>query len=179
VRAKVRSTWCAVPVGKGVGSMEAILRRLLPDGKFINVSPGRTRAMRAVRGKGNRSTELRLRLALVRAGICGWSMHPPLVGKPDFLLRNGTLAVFVDGCYWHGCTKCGHIPKSNVQFWTAKIELNRARDQRTNRRLRKMGIGVLRLWEHELLNDTEKCVKRVMRRLFAKPRAGSRIPQQL
>ncbi|MHB8974086.1 MAG: PDDEXK family nuclease [Pirellulaceae bacterium] len=86
--------------------------------------------MRAVRGRGNKSTETRLRLALVRAGISGWRLHAKEVhGKPDFFFPAASLAVFVDGCFWHGCPRCGHIPKAHALFWRTKIDRNKHRDQ--------------------------------------------------
>ena len=84
--------------------MEKILRRELPGGQFRDVTPARSRAMAAVRGKGNISTEQRLRLALVRAGVSGWTLHTKsIVGCPDFYFAKQRLAIFTDGCFWHGC----------------------------------------------------------------------------
>ncbi len=119
--------------------------------------------MAAVKGKGNKTTERSLRLALVRAGIRGWTMHPPdISGKPDFYFAVNRLAVFVDGCFWHGCGKCGHIPKTNSQFWRAKIERNRQRDIATSRRLKAIGIRVQRVWEHDLQHSLARCVRNVV-----------------
>lgn len=110
--------------------------------------------MAAVRGRGNRSTEARLRLGLVRAGICGWKLHPKDVpGRPDFYFPEKRLAVFVDGCFWHGCPQCGHLPRVNPAFWTAKIRRNRERDSEMSARLESAGVKVKRLWEHELNGD--------------------------
>lgn len=148
--------------------MDKELRKLLKGGKFEGVTPERSRAMRAVRGKGNKSTESRLRLALVRAGVRGWTMHPRTVkGKPDFYFPAHRLAVFVDGCFWHGCGDCGHIPKTNTGFWRAKIAKNRDRDSRTTACLREQGIVVLRFWEHELDADLEVCLDKIQARLVA------------
>ena len=134
--------------------METALRRHLPSGQFVNVSPARSKAMGAVRGRGNRTTEVRLRSALVRAGVRGWKVRPRGVpGNPDFTFPRKKVAVFVDGCFWHGCTVCGHFPKSNSSFWKAKILRNRQRDRQTNKRLTKEGYRVLRFWEHQLATD--------------------------
>ncbi len=106
--------------------MEKALRRKLPGGRFENVSPVRSRAMAAVSGKGNITTERRLRLALVRAGIRGWQLHPKgLSGRPDFLFPEAKFAVFADGCFWHGWRKCGHVPSKHSDFWRAKIKRTR------------------------------------------------------
>src|SRR3712207_4254253 len=102
--------------------MEKLLRSKLTNGEFSNQSPARSKMMGAVKGRGNRSTEVRLRLALVRSKIKGWKVHPKgLVGKPDFYFPTNKLVIFVDGCFWHGCLECGHIPKSNKPFWETKI----------------------------------------------------------
>src|SRR6185312_14114452 len=78
--------------------MEKQLRMLLPRGKFINVAASRSRSMSCVRGKNNRTTELTLRMAFVRSGFAGWSLHSALVGKPDFYFVRSKTAIFVDGC---------------------------------------------------------------------------------
>jgi DNA mismatch endonuclease (patch repair protein) len=111
----------------------------------------RSRVMAQVRSKGNRSTEWRLRAALVRAGIRGWTLNAAdLTGKPDFVFPVQRLAVFVDGCFWHGCPKCQRIPSSNVSYWDRKIGRNRDRDRAVDNRLKCDGWKVLRIWEHQL-----------------------------
>lgn len=90
-------------------------------------------------------------MCLVRAGISGWELHPKTIrGRPDFYFPQEHLAVFVDGCFWHGCAKCGHTPLTRSEFWAAKFERNRRRDKSTSRLLRKQGVRVLRIWEHRL-----------------------------
>ena len=65
-----------------------------------------------------RTTEKRLRALLVQRGISGWVMNAAdLPGRPDFVFRRRRLAVFVDGCFWHGCDRCQKASKSNVSFW--------------------------------------------------------------
>jgi DNA mismatch endonuclease, patch repair protein len=122
--------------------------------------------MRAVRGTGNATTELRLRMALVRAGVTGWtSQRSDLPGKPDFYFESANLAIFVDGCFWHGCRKCGHIPKTNQAFWALKIERNRGRHRKVALMLRNEGIGVIRFWEHQLQWNVLECVRRIQARI--------------
>lgn len=131
--------------------MERKLRKTLEDGKFKNVSAERSKTMAAIRGKNNRTTELRLRMALVRAGIRGWKANVSgLPGKPDFFFREHQIAVFVDGCFWHGCPKCGHYPKTRNSFWKTKLLRNKERDKKNRRELRKDGIKVVSIWEHSL-----------------------------
>jgi DNA mismatch endonuclease (patch repair protein) len=107
--------------------------------------------MSAIRGKNNRTTELILRMALVRAGIRGWKTNvEELPGKPDFFFHKKNIAVFVDGCFWHGCPKCGHYPKTRGSFWKMKILRNKERDKKNRLKLRKEGIKVINIWEHSL-----------------------------
>jgi DNA mismatch endonuclease (patch repair protein) len=88
-------------------------------------------------------------------------MHPRLPGSPDFYFKSSRLAVFVDGCFWHGCRRCGHIPKTNTSFWAAKLSRNRERDRDVARDLRARGIVVVRIWEHELTSDLRGSVRRL------------------
>ena len=130
--------------------MERLLKQTLPGGQFSNVSAIRSRSMAAVKSKNNLSTERLLRMALVRSGIRGWITHANLPGRPDIYFPKEKLAIFLDGCFWHGCSRCGHIPKTNTLFWETKIKRNRQRDQRNSQLLRGQGVFVIRAWEHSL-----------------------------
>jgi DNA mismatch endonuclease (patch repair protein) len=144
--------------------MERFLKSKLKNGAFSGVSAQRSRIMSAIRGKGNKSTELILKMALVRAGVKGWVLHPSTIcGKPDFYFPNAKVALFVDGCFWHGCSKCGHIPATRSEFWKSKFERNRQRDRKTKTSLCSIGIHPLRIWEHEL--RTKQSVNRTISRL--------------
>lgn len=146
--------------------LEAVLRRALQSGKFSNVPLVVSLRMSAIRDRRNRTTEQRLRGALIQAGIRGWSVRPrDLPGCPDFLFRRSGLAVFVDGCFWHGCLRCSHSVRKNVAYWATKIRRNRERDKSKERDLRKLGLRVLRIWEHELLKSPLACAKRIERTL--------------
>src|SRR5271165_4531788 len=91
----------------------------------------RSRIMALVRPQHGRTTEKRLRAHLVQQGIHGWVMHGlGLPGRPDFVFASRRLAIFVDGCFWHGCSKCRKASKSNVDFWSEKIRTNQRRDKR-------------------------------------------------
>lgn len=126
----------------------------------------RSKNMRAIRSFGNKTTEKRL-LSLLRAHrLLGWRLRPAtILGKPDLLSREGRLAVFVDGCFWHGCPKCGHIPKTNRAYWRAKIARNQARDRRISRQLRALGFSVIRLRECDLKARKLECLRRIQRAL--------------
>ncbi|HQL96452.1 MAG TPA: very short patch repair endonuclease [Candidatus Hydrogenedentes bacterium] len=110
----------------------------------------RSEVMSRIRSRGNVRTELRLIEIMRGAGITGWRRGQPVLGRPDFVFRRERVAVFVDGCFWHGCPKCYRRPKSNRKFWDAKAARNRARDAEVTRALRRAGWTVVRIWEHAL-----------------------------
>lgn len=128
-----------------------------------DVSPEkRSSIMRAVRSRGNKSTEARLRAALIREGFRGWNVgarHLP--GKPDFIFYTERLVIFVDGCFWHGCPVCYRRPKSNQEYWDAKVKGNILRDRKSDCELAEMGWKVCRIWEHEVRENLEECLWRI------------------
>jgi len=132
--------------------------------------------MSKVRSTGNRSTEGRLRFALVSRGISGWQMHPRLVtGQPDFWFPKRHVAVFVDGCFWHGCPQCLRLPSANRKYWRSKIDGNRERARGVARLLKANGILVFRVWEHRLRTEAgrKKAVDEIFRRIiFQSSREG-------
>ncbi|MGE5362150.1 MAG: very short patch repair endonuclease [Bacteroidales bacterium] len=121
----------------------------------------RSDVMARIRGRGNRDTELAL-VALFRGyHITGWRRHQPLLGRPDFIFRKERLAVFVDGCFWHGCPRHCKMPAQNAEFWAAKLGRNRVRDRKVTSQLRARGWRVLRIWEHDLTAKPGHCIRKV------------------
>lgn len=116
----------------------------------------RSAHMAKIRGKGNKSTELAVEQALIDNGVIGWEkQNQEILGKPDFYFPQHKLVLFVDGCFWHGCPKCGrNTPRTRSEFWKDKIDSNRRRDSRYHRKLRSQGYHVMRVWEHELGHAT-------------------------
>lgn len=110
----------------------------------------RSQVMAAVRSTGNRATELRLMNIFRQHHITGWRRHWPFPGKPDFVFPSERLAVFVDGCFWHGCRWHCRMPKSRKAFWFPKIARNKERDRVVSRLLRQKGWRIFRVWEHAL-----------------------------
>lgn len=101
---------------------------------------------------------------------------PDLPGKPDYYLPGFRLAVFIDGCFFHGCLKHLRMPEENRAYWERKIRRNRERDRRINRRLREMGILPVRIWEHELRGSmaaAKRKLRRALRRRFGQERRAS------
>ena len=110
----------------------------------------RSAVMGKVRSKGNKSTELRLINIFNECGIKGWRRNYPVKGHPDFVFLKRHIAIFVDGCFWHGHDCRNTRPKQNEEFWSAKRERNIARDKAVTERFEMRGWTVLRIWECEL-----------------------------
>jgi DNA mismatch endonuclease (patch repair protein) len=132
--------------------------------------------MSRIRSKGNKKTEDRLRVALQLHKMRGWRRHTALPGTPDFVFPAARLAIFVDGCFWHGCPKHFRPPGRNAQFWLAKISANKRRDRRVDRELKDKGWRVVRIWEHQL---TRKESIRTLRRLHKLAFPGECLPESL
>ena len=124
----------------------------------------RSHVMSLIRGSGNKGTELRLMGIFKAHGITGWRRKAVVFGKPDFVFPKHKLAVFVDGCFWHGCPIHATRPKTNAKFWRTKIACNQARDRLVTRTLRRTGWRVLRIWEHELRKNNERRLLARLRR---------------
>jgi DNA mismatch endonuclease (patch repair protein) len=129
----------------------------------------RSQVMAAVLSRGNRETEQKLAKMLRLAGITGWRRHPPLLGHPDFVFRQQHLAIFVDGCFWHGCRWHCRMPQGNREYWQNKISRNATRDRATTRLLRQSGWRVLRIWAHSL-RSPEIVLHRITSVLCANPK---------
>ena len=119
----------------------------------------RSEVMSKILGKGNEKTEVRLATLMRAEGIRGWRRHLPILGRPDFSFQRQKVTVFVDGCFWHGCSRCFRLPKQNRAFWKAKIEGNRKRDLSVNGRLRRLGWKVIRIRECQLKHSVRVVVK--------------------
>lgn len=126
----------------------------------------RSQVMSLIRGHGNKDTELALIRIFRSHRITGWRRKWALFGKPDFVFPKLRLAIFVDGCFWHGCPEHGVKPGSNAEFWLNKFAANRARDQLVTRTLSSIGWRVLRIWEHELrAKNRPRLLRRIRRHL--------------
>ena len=111
----------------------------------------RHRCMASIRGKGTKP-EITVRKFLFSRGFRYRLNHPRLPGRPDIVLRKYRTVIFVNGCFWHGHEGCKHyvVPKSNTEFWIAKIERNRARDIDEQHELAAMGWHCITVWECQL-----------------------------
>lgn len=128
-----------------------------------NVSrKSRSRIMSAIRSKNNKTTEIRMKAVLVRSGIKGWKIRATkLPGNPDFTFTKRKLAVFIDGCFWHGCPTCYRRPSSSRKYWDQKKMDNKRRDKQVVRLLHLSNWEVIRIWEHTLKKNPTKVINRI------------------
>ncbi len=124
----------------------------------------RSETMRRVKSRGT-SCEAALGVELKRRGL-RWSRGKRadgVAGKPDFVFWRARVAVFVDGCFWHGCEEHCRVPRGNRAYWERKIARNTERDARVRRELRAAGWRVVRVWEHAVVRSVARCGARVER----------------
>jgi len=115
----------------------------------------------------NTSPEIILRKLLTAEGIRGYRLHYKILGKPDIVFPKKKITIFIDGCFWHKCKKDFIAPKTNKKFWFPKIKNNIARDKQVNRALKKTGWTVLRIWEHELKEISQKFLTKINQALLS------------
>jgi DNA mismatch endonuclease (patch repair protein) len=117
----------------------------------------------------NTKPELALRRELHARGL-RFRIHPALPGRPDVAFTRAKIAVFVDGCFWHGCAEHGTLPKNNREWWRAKIAGNLQRDRAKDEALAILGWDVLHFWEHETPEAAAALVEETWRRKTLRPR---------
>ena len=116
----------------------------------------RSKIMAAIHSK-NTKPEITLRKALWSNGF-RYRIHYGNE-KIDIAFPSKKLAIFVDGCFWHGCPLHSHIPKSNIEYWQPKLKKNKQRDINTTRNLENKGWQVVRFWEHEIQDIASAIMK--------------------
>lgn len=127
--------------------MDVYMKRQAPDRHDKLTSAQRSSNMAAVRSRGNLTTEIAVGRLLTQSGCRGYRKHWKTIGHPDFAWPSRKIALFVDGCFWHGCPKCYTAPKANHGFWAKKLAVNQERDRNVNSALRAAGWTVIRVWE--------------------------------
>jgi DNA mismatch endonuclease (patch repair protein) len=151
----------------------------------------RSEVLSRIRSRGNKDTELALAKLLRANRITGWRRQVNLIVsrrrrkethsskqnqvrvssprllrvKPDFVFLKSRTAIFVDGCFWHGCPKHATKPANNRAFWRRKLSSNKKRDRVVNQTLRHSGWHVIRIWECDLAKHPTTCVRRIQREL--------------
>lgn len=137
----------------------------------------RSDVMSRIRGRGNRDTELKLARLFRVHHVTGWrrqqrvrvrvkNRSAELTVHPDFIFPSLHVAVFVDGCFWHGCPKHSKIPENNRDFWMDKLSANKSRDRLVNRAMRQVGWQIIRIWEHDLAKRPEFCIRRIRKAIM-------------
>jgi DNA mismatch endonuclease (patch repair protein) len=132
---------------------------LMPD---VFTKAKRSQVMSRIRGRGNKETEMALAKLLRAHRITGWRRHLSVFGRPDFVFLKLRVAIFVDGCFWHGCPRHSNMPVNNRKFWKKKLSANALRDRLVTRTLRAKGWRVVRIWEHDL---SRKRIPRLLARI--------------
>jgi DNA mismatch endonuclease (patch repair protein) len=132
-----------------------------------DVPPERRRIMAANRRRDT-GPELRLRSSLHRDGLRFRVDYPiPVHGRrpirPDVVFTRTQVAVFLDGCFWHGCPEHGSAPAANASYWAPKIARTRERDREADRLLSEAGWTVVRVWEHVPLGEATRLVHEALR----------------
>ncbi|HVU56080.1 MAG TPA: very short patch repair endonuclease [Puia sp.] len=115
--------------------------------------------MSQIRGKDT-GPEMLLRKGLWKMGF-RYRIHYKLPGRPDIVFAGRRIAIFVDGCFWHGCPDHGVRPKTNSTFWNKKIQGTMDRDKRNQQQLEKEGWTVLRFWEHDIDKNLSALLKKL------------------
>ena len=120
--------------------------------------------MSRVKGR-NTGLEITVRKLIWSKGF-RYRIEHGLTGKPDMVFPFYNVAVFIDGCFWHYCPKHYQLPETNREFWEDKLSKNRLRDRRVNRRLKREGWKVVRVWEHEVKKNPEKAAEGIIKILL-------------
>lgn len=154
----------------------------------------RSELMARIRSTDDASTETLAVAAFRAAGVTGWRRHVAvslrsclrhgvrevdghaiqrvLSVRPDFVFRRERVAVFIDGCFWHGCPLHSHTPKSNKAYWRKKLGRNRARDKVVDKLLKARGWLVVRVWEHDM-HSSDRTVQKVVKALTERARVSN------
>ena len=111
----------------------------------------------------NTSPEKRIMRELRRRKIYFAKYVNSIIGKPDIVFRRKKIVVFIDSDFWHRHPKRFIKPKSNKKYWKDKIERNKNRDKEVNKKLRKDGWEVIRIWEYDIKNNIEKSLERILK----------------
>ncbi len=130
----------------------------------------RSEIMRAVKSSKNKSTEEKLIAYFKENKITGWRRNYKVYGKPDFVLPDLRIAIFVDGCFWHGHNCRNTHPEQNKEYWQRKIARNMARDKEVTDHLERLGWNVIRIWECEFLKKNRGLLEKRLKALYSKQR---------
>ena len=126
----------------------------------------RSQIMRQVKSNGNKSTEEKLIQYFKEWHITGWRRHYKVKGHPDFVFLTKRIAIFVDGCFWHGHDCRNTRPSANTEYWNAKRQKNKEHDMAVTLMFEARGWTVIRIWECELKKKNYIALKMKLRLLL-------------
>ncbi len=118
----------------------------------------RSRVMGSIRGKDTKP-ELILWKFLDHRNL---RRYPKILSNPDIGNRSRKIAIFVDGCFWHGCPTCYRAPTTRPEYWERKLQRNRSHDEKSGDELVKKGYVVMRFWEHDVVQNPEKVAGKIL-----------------
>ena len=121
----------------------------------------RSEIMSRVKSKDSKMETL-FRKELWKTGLRYRKNSSKYFGKPDIVLPKYKTTIFVDSCFWHGCKKHCRIPSVRKNYWTQKIARNAERDKKVSKHYKKQGWKIVRIWEHELLEVSDKCISKIV-----------------
>jgi len=124
----------------------------------------RKKNMTNIRSKDTK-IELKVRSALHKKGFRFRKNVKDLPGKPDIVLPKLKTIIFIDSCFWHKCPYHYKQPKSNIKYWKPKIERNVKRAKEVNKQLRNDGWNVIRIWEHSIKKNFDKCIESIINKI--------------
>jgi DNA mismatch endonuclease (patch repair protein) len=124
-------------------------------------SEQRSKNMRAIRSTGS-LLESSVSKALWKRGYRFRKNVQKLAGRPDIAIKKYKIVIFIDSCFWHSCPLHGNRPSSNTDYWDKKLKRNIHRDQEVNEFYAAAGWNVLRIWEHELKQDFDNTIDRII-----------------
>jgi len=124
----------------------------------------RSKVMASIGGKNTRP-EITIRKMLWQKGIRYRIHNNTVFGTPDISIKKKKIAVFIDGCFWHGCSRCYREPTTNVEFWRNKVENNKKRRNKVRTQLRKDGWNVQEFWEHQVNSRPQDVISLIIKNL--------------
>lgn len=124
----------------------------------------RSKVMSSIRGK-NTKPEITIRKLLWKVGIRYRIHNKSIYGTPDISIMKNKIAIFIDGCFWHGCKRCYKEPTTNTAFWREKIHNNKKRRLKVRRILKKQGWNVQEFWEHQVNSSPQSVIDSIMQNI--------------
>ncbi len=129
-------------------------------------SDKRSEIMRRIKPSGNKTTELQMMAVFDDFNISGWRRHYNVKGHPDFVFLKKRVAVFVDGCFWHGHDCRNTTPASNKEYWAKKRQRNMDHDKAITELFENRGWTVIRIWECELKKKNQHILEQKIKPLL-------------